>query len=316
MAADLNHTVSVGDGPIHYDVRKPFDVVIPVPTGASSADVNVRLTASVRHPEQSTYRKIGITASKLQATGLSAEDAESVLLDGRHILDRPHVVTVKDGSGTRLQSSRHRYGLFNRGGIVMPDTTSAWLDKDSDGQVDAGEWIDQQVATGYDAYGNLTEARDAHGTVTSTIMGYGRIRPVAAFTGAAAAQTAAVVFDDYADWADLDANAPRQLEQDGRAARRGSGRRRARREQRRSAQGSSQQRERRLRDRRHGGIRERADRRSARRRRQDRSRPHKVGVRRGRHVQGAQRHEPGRDRGLLRRQPVVPRENINGEARK
>ena len=208
VAADLTHTVSVEDGPIHYAVRKPFDVVIPVPAGASSADVNVQLTASVRHPEQSRYRKIGITASKLQATGLSAEDAESVLLDGRHILDRPHVVTVRDGSGTRLQSNRHRYGLFNNGGIVMPDTTSAWLDRDSDGQVDAGEWIDRQVATGYDAYGNLTEARDAHGTVTSTIMGYGNMRPLAAFTGAAASQTAAVVFDDYAGWADLDANAP------------------------------------------------------------------------------------------------------------
>ena len=208
LAAQLDHTVSVEDGPIHFPVRKPFDAVIPVPSGASSAVVNVRLQASVRHPEQSTYRKIGITASKLQATGLSAEDPESVFLDGRHILDRPHVVTVKDGSGTRLQSTRHRYGLFNRSGIVMPDTTSAWLDRDSDGQVDAGEWINQQLATGYDAYGNLTEARDAHGTVTSTIMGYGRMRPVAAFTGASAAQTAAVVFDDYADWADLDANAP------------------------------------------------------------------------------------------------------------
>ena len=208
LAAQLDHTVSAEDGPIHFPVRKPFDAVIPVPSGASSAVVNVRLQASVRHPEQSTYRKIGITASKLQAMGLSAEDPESVFLDGRHILDRPHVVTVKDGSGNRLQSSRHRYGLFNRSGIVMPDTTSAWLDRDSDGQVDAGEWIDRQVANGYDAYGNLTEARDAHGTVTSTIMGYGRMRPVAAFTGAAAAQTAAVVFDDYAGWADLDANAP------------------------------------------------------------------------------------------------------------
>ena len=208
LAAQLDHSVSAEDGPIHFPVHKPFEAVIPVPSGARSAVVNVQLKASVRHPEQSRYRKIGITASRLQATGLSAEDPESVFLDGRHILDRPHVVTVKDGSGNRLQSTRHRYGLFNRGGIVMPDTTSAWLDRDSDGQVDAGEWINRQVATGYDAYGNLIAARDAHGTVTSTLMGYGNMRPLAAFTGAAAAQTAAVVFDDYADWADLDANAP------------------------------------------------------------------------------------------------------------
>ena len=134
---------------------------------------------------------------------MSADDPEDVFLENVHILDRPHVVTVKDGSGTRLQSTRHRYGRFNGGSIVMPDTTSAWLDRDSDGQVDTGEWIDRQVATGYDAYGNLTGAQDAHGTVTTTVMGYGRMRPVAAFTGASGAQVAAEVFDDQGSWTDL-----------------------------------------------------------------------------------------------------------------
>ena len=87
----------------------------------------------------------------------------------------------------------------------MPDTTSVWLDKDSDGQVDTGEWIDQRVATSYDVYGNLIESRDAHGTTTSTVMGYGDLRPVASFTGATAGTSAAVVFDDHGSWIDLTA---------------------------------------------------------------------------------------------------------------
>ena len=206
-AGSLTHNVPVSGG-LTGPKKKPFDVLVPVPANADSAHVNLELHAAVYKPGQPVYRKIRIYARDIEVTGMSADDPESVFLKSAHILDRPHVVTVRDGSGTRLQSTRHRYGRFNRGGIVMPDTTSAWLDKDSDGQVDAGEWIDRQVATGYDAYGNLTEARDAHGTVTSTIMGYGRMRPVAAFTGASAAQTAAVVFDDYAGWTDLDANAP------------------------------------------------------------------------------------------------------------
>ena len=189
--------------------EESFDVLLPVPSGTDSAHVNLELHAAVYKEAQAVYRKIRVYAKDIEVTGMSAEDPEDVFLEKAHILDRPHVVTVKDGSGTRLQSTRYRYGRFNERGvrIVMPDTTSVWLDRDSDGQVDTNEWIDQLVATSYDVYGNLTEAKDAHGTVTSTIMGYGKMRPVAVFTGAAAATTAAVVFDDYADWDDLDENA-------------------------------------------------------------------------------------------------------------
>ena len=183
--------------------EESFDVLVPVPTDTDSARVNLELHAAVYKPQQGVYRKIRVYARDLEVTAMSADDPEDVFLENAHILDRPHVVTVKDGSGARLQSTRHRYGRFNSGGIVMPDTTSAWLDRDSDGQVDTGEWIDRQVATGYDAYGNLTEAQDAHGTVTTTVMGYGSMRPVAAFTGAAAAQVAAEVFDDQGSWTDL-----------------------------------------------------------------------------------------------------------------
>ena len=112
VAAQLTSVIAPGDGPVHDPVRKPFDTLIPVPSGASNAVVNVRLMASVQKPVQNVYRKIGITASNLKATGLNADDTESIFLDRYHILDRPHVVTVKDGSGTRLQSTRYRYGRF------------------------------------------------------------------------------------------------------------------------------------------------------------------------------------------------------------
>ncbi len=208
-AASLTHVVPVAGG-LPDPKEESFDVLVPVPSSTDSAHVNLALHAAVYKPRQTVYRKIRIYAKDMTLTGLSADDSEDVFLESAHILDRPHVVTVEDGSGTRLQSTRYRYGRFNVrvGRIVMPDTTSVWLDKDSDGQVDTDEWIDRQVATGYDAYGNLTEARDAHGTVTSTIMGYRNMRPVAAFTGAAADRAAAVVFDDYAGWNDLDRYAP------------------------------------------------------------------------------------------------------------
>ncbi len=183
--------------------EESFDVLVPVPSNTDSAHVTLELHAGVYKLQQAVYRKIRVYARDLEVTAMSADDPEDVFLENVHILDRPHVVTVKDGSGTRLQSTRHRYGRFNGGSIVMPDTTSAWLDRDSDGQVDTGEWIDRQVATGYDAYGNLTGAQDAHGTVTTTVMGYGRMRPVAAFTGASGAQVAAEVFDDQGSWTDL-----------------------------------------------------------------------------------------------------------------
>ena len=131
-------------------------------------------------------------------------------LEGAHILDRPHVITVKDGSGSRLQSTKYRYGRYVTGNnaIIMPDTTSVWLDRNADGRVDATEWIDRQVAAAYDAYGNLIAAKDAHGTVTTTIMGYGKMRPVAAFTGDDAWKVAAEVFDDHAGWDALVAAGP------------------------------------------------------------------------------------------------------------
>ena len=187
--------------------EETFDVLVPVPSDTDSARVNLQLHAAVYKPQQGAYRKIRVYAKDLQVTAMSADDPEDVFLLRSHILDRPHVVTVKDGSGKMIQAGRHRYGRFvtANNAIVMPDTTSAWLDRDSDGQVDQGEWIDRQVATGYDAYGNLTGAQDAQGTVTTTIMGYGRMRPVAAFTGAAAPQVAAEVFEGQGSWTDLTA---------------------------------------------------------------------------------------------------------------
>ncbi|MYH19760.1 MAG: hypothetical protein F4132_11695, partial [Gemmatimonadetes bacterium] len=200
-AASLTHVVPLGGGRPDPQ-EKTFDVLMPVPSSADSARVNLTMYAGVYKPQQAVYRKIRVYARDIQVTAMSADDPEDVFLEGAHILDRPHVVTVRDGSGSKLQSTRHRYGRFVHGNnaIIMPDTTSVWLDRNADGQVDAGEWIDRQVAAAYDAYGNLTQAKDAHGTVTSTIMGYGRMRPVAAFTGADASKVAAEVFDDHAGW--------------------------------------------------------------------------------------------------------------------
>ena len=205
-AGSFMQNVPVGSG-LPEPQEKIFDVLVPVPSGTDSAHVNLELHAAVYKEAQAVYRKIRVYAKDIEVTGMSADDPEDVFLERAHILNRPHVVTVKDGSGIRLQSTRYRYGRFNERGvrIVMPDTTSVWLDRDSDGQVDTGEWIDQLVATGYNIYGNLIESRDAHGTITSTIMGYGDLRSVATFTGAAAATTAAVVFDDQGSWTDLTA---------------------------------------------------------------------------------------------------------------
>ncbi|MDE2726623.1 MAG: DUF6443 domain-containing protein, partial [Gemmatimonadota bacterium] len=208
-AASLTQVVPLGGGRPSPQ-EKTFDVLMPVPSSADSARVNLTMYAGVYKPRQSVYRKIRVYAKDIQVTAMSADDPEAVFLEGAHILDRPHVVTVKDGSGNRLQSTRHRYGRFVHGNIaiIMPDTTSAWLDRNADGLVDAGEWIDRQVAAVYDAYGNLLAAKDAHGTVTSTIMGYGRMRPVAAFTGAEASKVTAEVFDDHAGWNALVAAGP------------------------------------------------------------------------------------------------------------
>ena len=205
-AGSFAQNVPVGSG-LPDPKEESFDILVPVPANADSAHIDLNLHAAVYKPLQNVYRKIRIYAKDIEVTGMSADDPEDVFLERAHILNRPHVVTVKDGSGTRLQSTRYRYGRFNERGvrIVMPDTTSVWLDRDSDGQVDTGEWIDQLVATGYDIYGNLTEAQDAHGTITSMIMGYGDLRSVATFTGAAASKTAAVVFDDQGSWTDLTA---------------------------------------------------------------------------------------------------------------
>ena len=208
-AASLTQVVPLGGGRPDPQ-EKTFDVLMPVPSSADSAQVNLTMYAGVYKPQQSVYRKIRVYARDIQVTAMSADDPEDVFLEGAHILDRPHVVTVRDGSGSRLQSTKYRYGRFVHGNnaIIMPDTTSVWLDRNADGQVDAGEWIDRQVAAAYDAYGNLTQAKDAHGTVSSTIMGYGRMRPVAAFTGADASKVTAEVFDDHAGWDALVAAGP------------------------------------------------------------------------------------------------------------
>ena len=200
-AASLTQVVPLGGGRPGPEV-KSFDVLMPVPSSADSARVNLTMYAGVYKPQQSVYRKIRVYAKDIQVTAMSADDPEDVFLEGAHILDRPHVITVRDGSGSKLQSTKYRYGRFVHGNhaIIMPDTTSVWLDRDGDGLVDANEWIHRQVAAAYDAYGNLLAATDAHGTVTTTIMGYGRMRPVAAFTGADASKVAAEVFDDHAGW--------------------------------------------------------------------------------------------------------------------
>ncbi|MCY3771229.1 MAG: DUF6443 domain-containing protein [Gemmatimonadetes bacterium] len=208
-AASLTQVVPLAGG-LPDPQERTFDVLMPVPSSADSARVNLTMYAGVYKPQQSVYRKIRVYAKDIRVTAMSADDPEAVFLEGAHILDRPHVVTVKDGSGNKLQSTGHRYGRFVHGNnaIIMPDTTSAWLDKDGDGVVDTNEWIHRQVAAAYDAYGNLTQAKDAHGTVTSTIMGYGRMRPVAAFTGADASKGTAEVFDDHAGWDALVAATP------------------------------------------------------------------------------------------------------------
>ncbi|MYH17773.1 MAG: hypothetical protein F4132_01545 [Gemmatimonadetes bacterium] len=208
-AASLTQVVPLGGGRPDPQERT-FDVLMPVPSSADSARVNLTMYAGVYKPQQAVYRKIRVYARDIQVTVLAADDPEDVFLERAYILDRPHVVTVRDGSGSRLQSTRHRYGRFVHGNnaIIMPDTTSAWLDRNADGQVDADEWIDRQVAAAYDAYGNLTQAKDAHGTVTSTIMGYGKVRPVTVFTGADASKVTAEVFDDHAGWDALVAATP------------------------------------------------------------------------------------------------------------
>ena len=208
-AASLTQVVPLGGGRPDPQ-EKTFDVLMPVPSSADSARVNLTMYAGVYKPQQAVYRKIRVYARDLQVTAMSADDPEDVFLEGAHILDRPHVVTVRDGSGSKLQSTKYRYGRFVTGNnaIIMPDTTSAWLDRNADGQVSANEWIDRQVAAAYDAYGNLIAAKDAHGTVSSTIMGYGKMRPVAAFTGADASKVTAEVFDDHAGWDALVAATP------------------------------------------------------------------------------------------------------------
>ena len=208
-AASMTHVVPSAGG-LPDPKEESFDVLVPVPSITDSARVNLTMYAGVYKPQQSVYRKIRVYAKDIQVTGMRADDPEDVFLERAHILDRPHVVTVKDGSGNRLQSTRHRYGRFVHGNnaIIMPDTTSVWLDRNGDGLVDADEWIDRQVAAAYDAHGNLTQAKDAHGTVSSTIMGYGKMRPVAAFTGADASKVTAEVFDDHAGWDALAAATP------------------------------------------------------------------------------------------------------------
>ena len=202
-AGSFLQSVHIGGG-IVKPKRGAFDVLVTVPSGADSAFVDVRMEAGVYKPAQYVYRQIRVYARDVVVTGLAAEDADEIYLERAHILDRPRQVLVKDRNSKLLQATRYGYGRFNRGAIVKPDTTSTWLDKDNDGQADAGEWIDR-VATGYDAHGNLTEARDARGTVSSTVIGYDGMRPLVTVADAPASEVTAAVFDDHPSWTALTA---------------------------------------------------------------------------------------------------------------
>ena len=201
-AGSFSQSVPVGGGIVKPE-RGAFDVLVPVPSGADSALVDVRLEAGVYKPAQNIYRQIRVYARDVEVTGLAAGDADEIYLDRAHILDRPRQVLVKDRNGKVLQATRYGYGRFNRSSIVMPDTTHRWEDADGDAAIDAGEWIADRVATGYDAHGNLTEAKDARGTVSSTVIGYDGTRPLVTVADAAASKVTATVFDDHPSWAAL-----------------------------------------------------------------------------------------------------------------
>ena len=198
------HTVPA-EGPTLSDSQLYYNEIALVPEGATSGYVQIILRSEVRKPAQSVYRSITTYTDDLMVQGMTiGVDQTDVLLLEAHILDRPHVVSVKDPAGTLLQQTTTRYGQF--GGLLMPDTTYAWEDRNGDMLVDAAEQVIQQRVLSYDVVGNPIEVADAAGTITSSVWRYNQMVPAGAFVNADASRVSAFVFDDYTDWSAMQAD--------------------------------------------------------------------------------------------------------------
>ncbi|MBI4550736.1 MAG: hypothetical protein HY710_00565, partial [Candidatus Latescibacteria bacterium] len=182
--------------------RVRFDKLVTVPSGATTASLDIILESGIAIQNGAPYRSMRAFADSLAITqvipGADATDADMIVA---RILDRPHVVTVKDGAGLAVRSTTVRYGVF--GGLLEPDTTLVWMDANGDRVVGASEQVVQARVLSYDAVGNPLEVADAAGTVTTTRWGYQGLAPLAAFQNARTSDVQAWVFDDYPDSAAL-----------------------------------------------------------------------------------------------------------------
>ncbi len=120
----------------------------------------------------------------------AASDPEyEIMTDARRIWDKPAAVTVKDHGGGILDHAEFDYG------------TNFKVQK-TYGGTPSGRRLEQEVLS-FTPEGQPIEIKDAAGTVETSVWGYDRLAPVAAFANTRSSQVRAYVFDDYEDAAAL-----------------------------------------------------------------------------------------------------------------
>ena len=178
------------------NVTYDFEEEIAVPQHAADvtprALIEVKISAHAPKPTGfATRSRMRAFARDIEVTLLpsAVSDPEyEIMVDSRHIWDKPASVTVKDG-GTILDHVEYDYAT----NFKVQRTY---------GGAPSTRRLEQEVL-GFTADGRPIEVRDAAGTVATTVWGYERLAPVATFSDARASQVKAYVFDDYRDGAAL-----------------------------------------------------------------------------------------------------------------
>ncbi len=167
-----------------------FDEEIAVPRHAAGvtprALIEVQISAYAPKPTDGSDRwRARAYAGDIEAISLPsrASDPEYVIMtDVRRIWDKPVSVTVKDG-GRILDYVEYDYG-------------ANYKTRKTYGGAPSDRRLEQEILS-FTPEGLPREVKDAAGTVATTLWGYDRLAPVAAFANARASQVRAYVFDDY-----------------------------------------------------------------------------------------------------------------------
>ena len=174
-----------------------FDEEVAVPQHAAGetprALIEVKISALAPKPTDGSNRwHVRAYAGDIEVVPLpsAASDPEyAIMTDSRRIWDKPASVTVKDHGGGILDHTEYDYA------------TNFKVQRTYGGAPSARR-LEQEVLS-FTAEGRPIEVRDAAGTVATTVWGYDRLAPVAAFANSRASQVKAYVFDDYEDAAAL-----------------------------------------------------------------------------------------------------------------